>query len=714
MSDGAKWSNDGVPTPAYIEQVLPELFHHYKVRNEVIANARAHVAGEHTIEKPAATRYDVKTLHSWAFRAFVSERHARFLPIPRIRVIPPGTTDTALGKASEMEKAINALFYWLRRYNDDWRTTVADVIMVDGGCLRVEMNANAAWPKLAVNEGLNDDGEPYDDDEDHITRGMPTGSEEEDGEKVEEEERNSRIKKANDARSNAREEYKRKQGVNGLVSMTYVPYEAFFPFPDSDISEEFIEIEFRSVRKILANDRFAPDVREDIRKQVADDVKYASVNAQMPIIRYSSKTHYAYYLVDKIDSLEANETTRLARFIKDEKNIQGLRLLYSYEHGADMPLYAHIIGQHGGWVSGNTDYVKGRINALLETEGKIDELLSQALSNVRETFWPTLKIKLDMARPPESANDGDPQKITPHGTGDLELYTNEDVEPLFQARTNPVYVDLMDRLMQTMAKIGGAPGLYGIHQPGVEGGFQESQLLQQADSQYAAIESNIVTGAQNVVLIFLSLFRASNEKVWVRARSKKAGRPEYFEELSIDPDNLNPIPEIDAVVKARSSGDEAVRLRNYITATTDVGGIPGTAPYDRATGRQELLDIEQPDDMDVMVKKQTIIDQLWPEIVAAEVKKRYSLFTVEEIAAQNQEQDLAAVMQNDPELAAQMGMLTNGQAPPDPSVAAAPPVAGTPVSQQGVGGGLEVGMAQPEATMGRIDQMMAAPVAPLP
>ena len=695
----------GAPKPEYIQQVLPELFEHYKERNKYIALCRQHIQGTHEIEKPAATRFDVKTLHLWAFRSFVNERLARFLPRPRYRVVPPGISDTAISFATSLEKGLNTMEYWIRRQNDAWGNLVADVIMFDGGAMRTEMNLAAAYPDLSVNE----------DGEDNITRGLPTGMEDEN----DEDDPNARIERANKVRVKAREDYKKKQGIQKLFTDTYVPYEAFFPVPDNE--NEYLELEFRSLRKVIANERFDKIVRLDLEKRMKDDVKYATFAAQVPIVRYCDENVYAYYLVDEIDTLETNETGRLQRFIEKGSRLGNLRFLYAYRHEAGVPIYTHVIGMHGGWSNGNTDKVIGRVKALLELEGAQDEVASQVFTNVRETLWPTMKITYSDKRPAEGLDDGDVRKINPRGTQDIELFEGENVEPIFQPRPNPLVGDIMDRIADSMAKIGGAPGLYGVHQPGVEGGFQESQLLQQADSQYARIEGNIVTGAQNLAIVKLALIKASGEKIWIRSRKTK-GKKEYFEDIAIDPEDLDPIPEIDAIVKALSQGNEAVALRNYITATSDVNGIPGTAPMARSSARQEFLAMESPDDEEVLVVKQGIMDRLRPVIMDEEVKKRYNLYSVEELMAQQgAAADPMGLMGMDPELASQMGMFAGGQAPPDPNAMMAPPMdpammgmPGPGVSMQGVGGGLPTGLGQPEATAGRIDQMTMAPVAPLP
>ena len=690
------------PSTQYIEDNLPELFRHYKDRNEMMREMREHISGTNPIKAPKTARYQVQKLHMYFLRSYLNERLARFLQSPRYRILPQGSSDPAATLASELEKALQAAIYWIRRGRDDFGKLVSDVLMVDGGAMRWEMNAQAAWPRLIPNAK---------DGEDDITRGMPTGLE---GRAKDDADRRRKVAKANRDRAEAREDHKKSLSAADLSKLlvhTHVPYDAFMPFPDSDVPEEVVEIEFRSLRKVISNPLFSAEVRDQLKAMGKKEK--ASFRNQVALVRYCDKNIYAYYVIMKLHVAESeNDANLLKNLTESEGPISTVKLLHWYEHSAGRPLYTHFGGMHGGWGPGDNTLVKSKIRAMMDLNTAIDELASQGFTNLRELYWPTLLITYADERPDAPLNDNDPKKIIPKGGTDLELYPNEKVEPMFQPRDNPLFNNMWDRLENSMSKIGGAPGLYGVHQSGVEGGYQEAQLRQQADSQFARIEGGIVTGVVDDIIVFFSLIRAHKEKVWVRSHQRNRDGNHFYEDLCIDPEkHLNPMPEIDAVVKASDPNNEAVALRNFQTATTPTNG-PGTAAMTRNKARGLYLNDEQPDDTDVEVKSEALMDALWVEVSSEHIKRRLALRTIQEtLEAETPPIDPMAQMTLDPELASMMGPFLGGEAPPtDPMAAPVAPM-GPPnaAGMQGTGGGLPEGLAQPEATAGRTDQMMMMP-----
>jgi len=686
------------PSPQYIQDNLLDLFQHYRDRNEMYDEVMNHANGKNEIMKPKTAGYQVMTLHMWYVRSYLNERLARFLQTPHYRFIPNGISEPAQSEASYNEKCINTLMYWARRSDDDFGKTVTDVLLIDGGAMAWEANMKAAYPRLT-----NIDEQ----DEDDITRGMPTGErgEEEDDDERSDDEIAARVEKANRERIKAREKYKKDQGEDGLRKLfthRHVPYNAFFPFPDSDIPEEVVEIEMRSVRKVINNELFDARVRAELKQQHDRDER-TTFRDQVPIIRYCNKEWYAYYIstTDVMRGQTEGEDGMLNRFIKKEQ-VGKIELLYAYRHNAGRPLYTHYRGMHGGWGGGDNAEVKGKIRAMLDISTAIDELCSQAFSNVRETFWPTLLFKLDAERPEQPLNDSDAKKLTHRGTADMYLFKGEEALPMFQPKDNPIFNNLMERLTEAMAKIGGAPGLYGVHQSGVEGGYQENTLLQQADSQFARIENNIVTSAQDDLLVLLALIRAMGEKIPVRVRTKGAGKT-YAEDLVIDPKDLDPMPMVDADVRLKNPGDMAIAIRNFENATRDTSG-PGTAAMPRDKGRELFLQDEQPDDTDAMLKVQAVTDATWMEFVQPLVMKRLGLMTAQQAIKDAPALDMSGLPM-DPDLAAQAAMFGQGEMPmTQPPMGPVDPMA-TPIptgpNMQGQGGGLPPGVGQPEAAAGR-------------
>jgi hypothetical protein len=681
------------PPAAYIAKVLPDLFEHWKERNEWIAEMRSHANVTNKIEVPADTRFTVKPIHMGTLRAARNERLARFLQAPKYRVIPPGPSDPAQSYASKLERATNGLIAELRRNNDDFGRTVGDVLTVEGGAMLWEANSQAAWPRLTV--GV--DG--YDD----IIRDMPDGDP--DDEKSQQ--------KALQAKVDAREKYKRDLGnsqLSKLFTHSHVPYECLYPFPDEVVPSEFIHVEFRSVRKVLDNDLFSDEAKGSLRRAMDASDGFISFKQVVPIIRYCNCETYAYYLIPEIMSPQKNQT--LIKQLTDKYSQgapQGVELLYSYEHDAGVPLYTQYIGSEGGWNSGDNEDLKGKLRSLSELNTARDDLASQEYTNIRNRNWPNMVTKTSLERPAQPLNDNDPRQIKPRGTGDLDLYVGEEIAPMPMNPIDPMMPGFKADIVESLAKLTGAPGLFGIHQSGVDGGFQESTLLSQAESSFARTEANIVTAAVNDVLVLYSLIKAIGEKVWVKVETKNAEGRKYFESLCIDPKQLEPMPAMDATVKAPPVADQRQQLANYAAATADITG-PGTAAMDRKTARESYLNIEQPDEMETRVLLQAVQDQVVPGIVAEEVKKKYNLLSVDEqkALAEAGTMDAQAMFAGDPALAADMGAFANGMPPPGQEAAMAmdPALMPNPAGTQGMNGGLPYGEGQPDQTMGRIDGIL--------
>ncbi len=670
------------PSCSFIQKALPDLFELYKKRNEWIWTMRSHVNGTNNIEVPTQTRIAVKTVHMMSLRAAHNERKAGFLQVPRIRITPPGESRDARGYSSELEEATNMLLQKIRRTNDDYGRMLSDVLTFDGGCLRWEMNAAAAWPRLIP--GANSE------------LGVPGPDEVQ-----------MEADKNGKDPAQAREKYKQEQGVESLKKLftqAYVPYEAFYPFPYSGSMEECIEIEFRPVKQIIDNELFDEAARNMLRAQAADS--YISFRDMAPIIRYCNREVYAYYLIPKTMRPSTDETL-LKQFTTPgyQQNIENVQELYSYEHKAGVPLYTDFAGAEGGWSEGDNGYLEGKLRAIAETAQTQDDLGSQALTSLRTGMWPTWVVKRSLERPAQVLNDNDPRQITTDATKDIQLWADEEIAPMPMPREHPLYESFRLQLAENMAKLTGAASLYGMHQPGVDGGFQEATLLQQAESIFARMEANIVTGSVNNLIVLYSLIRAHGEKVWVRVPQKDTVGKTYYKNLSIDPGKLSPMPQIDAIVRAPSEMDKDKALDQYHKAITPVAG-PGTAAMDPESAREAYLNIEQPDIMAQRVITSEIALQTAIPIIQEEAQRIYFTGTVEEKAAEAEAAnvDPMAMMTADPLLGSEMGPFANGEAAP--SVLPPPPNMPNAAGMQGTNGGMPVGVGQPAQTDGRIDQIM--------
>lgn len=673
------------PEESYIAELFGDLLEYHAPRNKWILEMRAHAAAEHELEMPETQHIQVHKLNLWSVRTYLNERLARFLPVPRVRILPFGPGDPAMKRASQQEKAINSAYYWMRRKGDDWGKVVSDVLLCEGGVELFEANTAAAWPMLIQDPT---------DQEDGITRGMPTGTENLTGFETEEEVI-KRMADALKARLKARDDYKRSQPFP--ITNAYVPLESYFPSPDSDETEECIHIEFKSARKVMANKMFSEEGRNRLKTQLKDKKTFKTF---IPILRYNNKEVYAYYaLPDTLETDGADESF-LKKYLGDdvsEKKVVDPILLYYYEPGVGRIIYNEIGGMHGGWTPGDHSLVIGRIKALAALDTKIDELASQGWTSLREEMWPTWKVTISKQRP-ASAVDAQKQlnEIHPQTAKDVVLFDDEDIQPMLPPREHPLYQPMMETLREAMAKIGGAPGLSGIHQPGVEGGFQENTLLQQADSQFARIENNIVTGAQNGALLFIDQCRAMGEDIFIRARVKdKQAGTMYFEELVLSPDDLTPRPEVDAVVKAKAVGNDSLALRTYASAITDINGQPGSAAMTRNKAREEFLDMEYPDEEGMGVVLERVMDAVKYPVIQKEIEKAFNLSVVEEAMTGVKKFNPEGVLQADPEIAAQTAAFASGQPPMQtPTAGGMPP-------------GMTEGDPQPGQAAGRQEQIMA-------
>lgn len=672
------------PECSYIEEALPDLFELWSKRNEMIFKTRQAVNGENKIEVPENPEYTVKTMHRMSLRAAYNERKSRFLSRPRYRVLPPGPSSVAQSASSELEVATNEAMYWIHRDKDQFMRAVSDVLVVEGGVMRWESNAEAAWPMLIYNE---------EDGEDEITR---------------------KAKSDGDDPAEARERYKKTLGNDSLTKLfshTYVPLEAYYPFPGPASTEECIEVEFRQVSAVLSNPLFSEEAKEVLKPK--GDKNYVSFRDYACIVRYCDKDVYAYYLLPTVFRPAGNQTLlrQLTDPVKKAQFATGIKLLYHYEHHAGMPLYTQYAGAEGGWDDSENEYLIGKLNSTLELSQKLDEIASQELTVVRNSAWPSWIKKYNESRPAQPLNDNDPRKLQFNPTGDVELFVGEEMVPKMQPQNNPYLGPLKRDIVESLAKLTGAPGLFGLHQEGVDGGFQETTLLQQADSLHARTEANIVIGCVNDLLVFYSLVRAKGEKVWVRVPERSQEGRKYFKSVCIDPKKLDPMPVVDATVKAKPAQNVRESLQNYAQATTDVAG-PGTAAMDRVTAREQILDIEQPDIMEMRVQVQALLDGIAPPVMAEEIKKKYNLKTVEEqkALAEAANVDAMGLLGEDPLLAGQMAAFANGAPPPMGQAMTPPAPTSMPNASltQGLGGGLAEGLGQPEQTQGRIEGILEA------
>jgi hypothetical protein len=258
------------------------------------------------------------------------------------------------------------------------------------------------------------------------------------------------------------------------------------------------------------------------------------------------------------------------------------------------------------------------------------------------------------------------------------------------------------------------------------------------------MEQNLAEGAIDATLVFLKHIEAMGEKVpvWISENQPKLGQVgEYGWITPEDIKKLKPA-QLGAKVRTPRDTDLPVRIQAFLQATADRRG-PGTPALDDDTGREMLLGLESPDDIQRKIDKQNVRQRMMDSgFIDKKVQELLNVSLVKE-GTPNVSPDQAA--QADPALQQATQQLNGpggeaemngGVAPnllssqmqgrqmsgtpmmppqaPAPSPAAPPQLLSTPQRptpggvrpRNGMGGGLAPGGAQPSQTQGRGAQLL--------
>lgn len=575
-----------LPSDKELTDRFKYLVNYWKNRNSFIKARRDADAGLNKIESPVSTQYTVKVIHTYTLTALMNEKMSRYSQLPTIQVIPDDDLDNeGREKSSRIERAINIGAYEMERISDGdvWNRVIEDAQQLDEGVEKIIASPAAFWTAVVQND--KDGGKDYPMQED--SEGVPTGK---------------------------REEYKKRQGVP--IMKHYVPLENFYPQYDGPNLIEGFDVEERSIRSVLNNPLFIGDNPGSKRlNDFSRSVSRSSggLSAKVMIVQYIDNNYHAYYLAGKTSSNDYSTWPRQGTLISEFTG--ELLLLYSYEHGLGESLYNCVGGRYGGWKTSN-NRIEGVGKGLLELNQAADEIASQTMTNLRARFWPNLNFKMDPMLRGYGTGGSVPDAPKVKEGEAIVTFTGEEITPIFEGKEEPLAMWLWDTIQGQVGKLGGSSVLFGGRSPGVDTGYHQALQTTQAESLDEKVEQHISAGAIQEATKFLLQCKALGERVWMHypeqdplgKRGAKVGKYVY-----LDPEDLTPLPRMDAQVRKPRPMDYLAALQAAQQASDDRGGKGPLLSDDSI--RQDILNIEAPD----IEKDKILIESQEREIVASGV-----------------------------------------------------------------------------------------------
>ena len=624
---------EDLPTTEQLSQRLQFAFDYWRPRNDFIKDIRNTIEGNNPIVAPTTTQYKIRTMHTYLLAATINEKAARFVHQPRIQVIPEGIDPDARKTSSEMEKAIEIALFEMERLGDGdvWSRVVLDAILLDQGVERVERAQSAFWPELPK----------FEEDSDRV-------------------------------------KYKKEQGLP--IRSLYVPLENFYPIYEGPNEVESFELETRSLRSVMRNPLF----NSGILAQWAADNK--NPKTQVTIINYCNHQTFAYYALAPGGNVGSDVWPKMTPDTMAGTPV----LLHSYKHNLGETLYNTVAGRFGGWKTEH-NRVEGINKGMMELNQRADEILSQALTNVRARYWPSLVFKVDPEK--RSPDGGAPKPLSVREGENITMFLGETLEPIFQTEHDEAVPWLFEKIQEQIGRLGGSPILFGGRQPGVETGYHQALQITQSEHLDDKIEQHLSFGAVKRATKILKHIKEMGEEVFVhyveQVDGKKTGN--Y---LSIKPNELSPLPRMDAQVRRPRPVDFAASLRTAREASDDRGGKGPLLDDD--TIRSTILNQSAPDEIEQKIliekQKQNILESgLLDEII----KEKLNLKLVQKDRPQA---DLQTALASDPALMSALQQLNLNGAPAAGGVSGATggAVGGVPLPT-----GMPTGQSQPEANTGQ-------------
>lgn len=538
---------------------------YWKGRNKFIKDMRAALSGNNPIEAPTSVQYKIRVIHGYVMATLLNEKLSRYLLRPVIQVIPEdGIDPEAMSKATRIEKAINLANYEIERKSDGdvWSRVIADAHMLDEGVEKWLLSPQHAWPELTKNDREVEAGGDYENK-------YPLGGE-------------------------SREAYKKRCGVP--ITKQYVPLEYFFPNYDGPNLVDSFEIAERTLISVLNNPLFRNEHGEEAFKNLPEPGPDGGYNQMVNIVEFVNNNCHAYYL--------AGPGQNARKWPKVEPwthTFNGeLKLLYKYEHETGRSLYNCVGGRFGGWKT-STNKIEGIGKGLLELSQAIDDILSQIYTNVRAKYWPSLNFVLDPEKRGYGPGTGKPDAPVVKEGEPLVTFVGEQILPIFEPKDDPMTMWLYDQIQGQISKMGGSSVLFGEKSPGVDTGYHQALQQTAAESLDEKLEQHINMGATQGALILMLLAKSIGEKVWMhytepnpREKKRKVGKYVF-----LDPEDLTPIPQLDAQVRKQRPVDFLSALRAAREASDDRGG-KGPLMSD-ARIRQSILTLDAPDEEEAAI-----------------------------------------------------------------------------------------------------------------
>lgn len=541
-----------VPSELDIREIYNTVVETWKERNRFINDVREMLAGKNEIEAPKNTSYKIRTVHTHLLGAIANEKLSRYQHIPNIQIVPTvadeGDRNEARGISDRLENATRVAMFEMERSGegDSWGKCLADAIMLDMGVEKIERAPAAFWPELFKEDEDGNPTHPYEDED-------------------------------------AIDNYKK--GLGFPIRATYVPLERFLPIFEGSTAIETFEVEQRSLRSILRNSLFKRGHEALGRFSRGTD---GGLGTLVTILHYCNQTHYAYFAVPP-------GTTGTSKWPMPDMAIGGPPiLLHSYEHGLGRVIYNMVDGRFGGWRS-SENKIENVIRAMMEINQRADEVMSQALTNVRATHWPTMIMTIDPQMRGTAAG-GTVRKPTIKEGEDIIMFKGEELRRTIEDNADPMVQWILEQFESRINTLGGSNALFGGREPGVDTGFHQNLQITQAEHLDEKLEQHISFGAAQRATLMYSHIKVMDKeggpgRVWVnRVEEDKAGKTSQY--LSIRAKDLSPMPVIDAQVRKPRPVDMSAAFRVAMQASDDRNGkgalIPDEQIKSEILGRQDI------------------------------------------------------------------------------------------------------------------------------
>lgn len=701
-------TNDAVqdlPDPGQLQSILRAQIERWQPRNQLIKRLREAVAGQNPIKAPANTSYKVVVAHAYHLAAAISEKAARFEPIPNVKVFPHGIGKLALAASSRTEKWINRAFELIEEQSggDSYGNQLLDAILTDGGVRRIERAAAACWPEFTV--VIDKDGKPT-EEEKLFAKGYKNGD----------------VVRP----FQSEEEYKRyreiyKENCPFPMRAIYVPHEAFLPDWDGVTMVAASEIERRPISGVLKNKLFDGPGLAYLQGQAAD-YRGRDKNLQCVILHYSDQKYHSYWaLAPDRDSRYAN---RWPDALSPNKlSIGTPQLLHAYKHGIGRPQYNYMAGRAGGWRGTNNPHMESIIEALLELGQDADDVLSQWMTNTRHQGWPTLVAYYDPDARNLSADDNVPPPPQIQEGQHLSMWKDEKLENVFKPMMPENVEALLKFTRERIGELAGAANVYGGRTPGITTGYHESISIAQAEHLDNKLEDNVCAAVTDWARLIFLHARELGETLPVFALQRRKGAEgpvgrTYGNYVALGPADFVIPPQMAAKVISTRPQDVMQQLQAFDLATRDRRGS-GTPALDDDTARDIFLpQIEASDEVSDRITIQNAKQYAHQQgVVNQEVAQRLQLELIKRGTPQVTPETVAGADPALTQTAFQMG--ATGEAALSPGMAGAiashsvplPTGNGVMEARTGTGGGPAPGAAQVPQTLGRARQLLAQPMA---